>query len=66
MESHSHHQTSNGKFHLGFTYEPIHAKAGDLIKLSFKPVRNDSQKEVSLESVHEKYMHLLIVSEDLS
>lgn len=59
-------ETKSAKFKAEFKTNPVEVKAGEQTELSFT-VKNDKGEIVKdLPKVHEKPMHLLIVSDDLA
>ena len=57
--------TYKGKFTAEFRSEPAEIKAGEQAKLIFTVKNSKGEAVKNLQAVHEKPMHLLIVSEDL-
>ncbi len=61
-------QSGNGKkYRINFTSQPASIEAGKPVVLSFTPKEEDNaQALVPLDLVHEKKIHLILVSKDLS
>jgi hypothetical protein len=58
---------SNNSYFMKFSTEPAEAEAGKDVSLSFTPKIKDKETEqVPLDVEHEKKIHLIIVSNDLS
>jgi len=55
------------KYSLMLTTEPKNIKAGEEVNLNFSLTDNDTKKQIKdLEIVHEKILHLIIVSKNLA
>ncbi|MGZ5283497.1 MAG: heavy metal-binding domain-containing protein, partial [Bacteroidia bacterium] len=64
---HTDTQASTDKYLMIYKSEPVQIEAGKPAKLSFKPSKEGKSDElVPLDVVHEKKIHLLMVSKDLS
>ena len=66
MKDHKMHHTSNNNIYIDFSIKPSEVVAGEKVKMSFEPLDSESDSLVSLQKIHEKDMHLLIVNSDLS
>lgn len=66
MKDHEMHNSTKEKFHIDFSFVPSKPTALIPVKLFFEPKNSKSFEAAALEVVHEKDIHLLIVSEDLS
>lgn len=65
MKDHAMHNSSKENFHIEFSSVPSKPTALTPVKLIFGPKNSKSFEAAALEVVHEKDIHLLIVSEDL-
>jgi hypothetical protein len=65
METHNHNQAAMDRYKMLLLTDTSDIEAGKNIQLVLKPVMNSTQ-HVMLEESHEKMIHLIIVSNDLS
>lgn len=65
MQGHHHHPTTEN-FLVEVFPVPGQVRAGEPVKLILTPTRQDTKELVVLEKVHEQYMHLLMISDDLT
>lgn len=64
---HTDHASNGKKYHMAYKSEPAQMEAGKPSELYFTPKEEGNDKAiVPLELVHEKKIHLIIVSKDLS
>lgn len=61
------HEASEKTYYMDFTANPAQVELGKAAKLSFTPkIKGQDGEAVPLEIVHDKKLHLIVVSKDLS